>query len=224
MPPASPAPYDRYRHREDRTRDGLISRLTVDVPAAKSDIWTMRAPGSPNRLPHRHRRFALIEAALTIVIVGTAMLALMSLSGALTGQNAAAGQSTTALLLASNVQEGMAGLSFNDPAFANTYFGPDPGEALASFNDLDDFDGRTFGPPIDAARQPVPALSQYSQVVTVLPVYANKLNSNTNPGSLDLPRTAYTGAVRVMIRVMYRPRPDAAAQEVYRTSWIRTAG
>lgn len=172
----------------------------------------------------RRRGFTLIEAALTVAIVGFAILALMTLSGALTGQNAAAGQSTTALLLASNVQEGMAGLSFNDPAFANTYFGPEPGEALASFNDVDDFDGQTFGPPIDAARQPIAGLAQYSQVVTVLPVYANKLNSNTNPGSPDLPRTAYTGAARVTVRVLYRPRPTAPAQEVYRTSWIRTAG
>ncbi|CAA9445820.1 MAG: hypothetical protein AVDCRST_MAG64-4539 [uncultured Phycisphaerae bacterium] len=170
------------------------------------------------------RGFTLIEAALTVAIVGFAILSLMTLSAALTGQNAAAGQSTTALLLASNVQEGMAGLSFNDPAFANTYFGPEPGEALASFNDVDDFDGQTFSPPIDAARRPVPGLAQYSQVVTVLPVYANRLNSNANPASLDLPRTAYTGAARVLVRVMYRPHPAAAAREVYRTSWIRTAG
>ena len=183
------------------------------------------AAARPRVAPNPRRRgFTLIEAALTTVIVGVAILALMSLSAALTGQNAVAGQSTTALLLASNVQEGMTGLSFSDPAYANTYFGPEPGEVLATFNDVDDFDGQTFSPPIDAARQPVPALAQYSQVVTVLPVYANKLNSNLNPASLDLPKVAYTGAVRVLVRVMYRPRPTAPAQEVYRTSWIRTAG
>ena len=171
----------------------------------------------------RRRGFTLIEAALTTVIVGVAILALMGLSGALTGQNANAGQSTTAMLLASNVQEAMAGLSFNDPAYANTYFGPEAGETLASYNDVDDFDGKTLSPPIDAARQTVPDLSQYSQVISVLPIYANKLNSNTNPVSLDLPKTAYTGAVRVMVRVMYKRHPGAVAEEVYRASWIRTA-
>ena len=32
------------------------------------------------------------------------------------------------------------------------------------------------------------------------------------------------GAVRVLVRVMYRATPDAVPREVYRTSWIRTAG
>ncbi len=176
-------------------------------------------PGSRNL----RRGFTLIEAALTTVIVGVAILALMGLSGTLTGQNANAGQSTTAMLLASNLQEAMASLSFNDPAYANSYFGPEAGESLASYNDIDDFDGLTFSPPIDAARQPIAGLSQYSQLVTVLPIYANQLNSNTNSQSLDLPKTAYTGAVRVMVRILYKAHPDAVSQEVYRTSWIRTA-
>lgn len=184
----------------------------------------MRAMHSINAVGRSRRRgFTLIEAALTTVIVGVAILALMGLSGALTSQNANAGQSTTAMLLASNIQESMAGLSFNDPAYANTYFGPEAGETLASYNDVDDFDGQTISPPIDAARDPVAGLSQYSQVISVLPIYANKLNSNTNPTSLDLPKTAYTGAVRVMVRVMYKRHPNAVAEEVYRTSWIRTA-
>lgn len=127
------------------------------------------------------------------------------------------------MLLASNIQEAMAGLSFNDPAYSNTYFGPEAGETLASYNDVDDFDSLTISPPIDSARQTIPNLSQYSQVISVLPIYANKLNSNTNPTSLDLPKTAYTGAVRVMVRIMYKRTSGSVAQEVYRASWIRTA-
>lgn len=147
----------------------------------------------------------------------------MSLAGALTAQNATAGQATTAMLLASNVQEAMAGLSFNDPAYANTYFGPEPGETLAGYNDVDDFDGRTFNPPIDAARQPVTGLAQYSQVVSVVPVFPTKLNSNLNPTALEIPKSTNTGAVRVQVRVLYRPVPSVPAVEVFRSSWIRTA-
>jgi hypothetical protein len=164
-----------------------------------------------------------MEAALATIIVGVGITAMMALVGALTGQNATATKMTTAMLLASHVQECMEGLSFNDPAYASAYFGPEPGEMLASFNDVDDFDGQSLSPPIDAARQPIAALSQYTQVVTVLPVFANKLNTNTNPLSLDLPKTAYTGAVRVMVRVLYKRHPSVPAEEVYRTSWIRTA-
>jgi hypothetical protein len=164
-----------------------------------------------------------MEAALATIIVGVGITGLMTLSAALTDQNAAAGRMSTALLLASNVQEAMEGLSFNDPAYASLYFGPEPGELLASYDDLDDFDGRTFTPPIDAARQPVAALGQYSQAVSVVPVYGNKLNSNLNPAAPDLPKTAYTGAVRVTIRVLYKRPTGVVDEEVYRTSWIRTA-
>lgn len=166
--------------------------------------------------------FTLLESALAVIIVGVGISALMALMGSLTNQNAVAGRMSTAMLLASHIQEGIAGLSFNDPAYAGTYFGPEPGEALANYNDIDDFDGLTLCPPIDAARQPIAGLGQYTQVITVLPVYGNKLNSNTNPASLDLPKTAYTGSVRVMVRVLYRRTPAVPAEEVYRSTWVRT--
>jgi type II secretory pathway pseudopilin PulG len=174
--------------------------------------------GSPRR------GFTLIEAALATVIVGVGLLAMVQLIGSLTAQNQAAHQMTTARLLASNVQEAMAGLTFNDPAYANTYFGPEPGETLPFYNDVDDFDGRTFSPPIDATRGAVAQLGQYSQEVTVWPVFGNQLNVNTNPAAPDLPKTANTGAVRVLVKVYYQRTPAAPKLEVYRTAWIRTAG
>ena len=73
---------------------------------------------------------------------------------------------------------------------------------------MDDFDGSSFNPPIDATRTQIPQLSQYTQVVTVLPVFANKLNANTNPAAPDLPKSTYTGAVRVQVRIMYQADPD----------------
>lgn len=171
----------------------------------------------------RRRGFTLVEAALATVIVGTGIVSLMQLQGTLTQQNAAANQATTAMLLATHIQEAMAGLSFNDPAYGSAYFGPEPGEVLSSFDDVDDFDGQTLSPPIDSTRAAIANLSQYTQAVTVVPVYANKLNSNINPAAPDLPKTAYTGVVRVTVRVLYRRVPTAAATEVYRTSWLRTA-
>lgn len=147
----------------------------------------------------------------------------MSLTGALTNQNATASRATTALLLASNIQEAMAGLSFNDPAFASSYFGPEPGETLESYNDLDDFDGQTLNPPIDAARLPIAGMAQYSQAITVVPVLGTKLSGNTNAATPELPKSAYTGAVRVQVRILYRRHPSAPQEEVYRASWIRAA-
>ena len=191
-------------------------------------IFTGGGPngGRPTSGPAKRRRsgFTLIEASLATVIVGVGLLAMIQLMASLTDQNQAAHQMTTARLLASNVQEAMAGLSFNDPAYSTTYFGPEPGETLAFYNDVDDFDGRSFSPPIDATRVPVVALGQYSQEVTVWPVHVNQLNINTNPAAPDIPKTANTGTVRVLVKVFYQRTPTAPRFEVYRTAWIRTAG
>jgi hypothetical protein len=185
--------------------------------ALRTDI---RQP-CPVRL--QRRGFTLIEAALTTFIIGTAVLATVQLFATCTQQNSVAAQGTTAMLLASHVQETIAGLPVSDPSYANTYFGPEPGETLRIYNDVDDFDGSSFNPPIDATRTPVPQLSQYTQAVTVVPVLANKLNANTNPTALDLPKSTYTGAVRVQVRIMYQRTPASPSVEVYRTSWLRFA-
>jgi type II secretory pathway pseudopilin PulG len=165
--------------------------------------------------------FTLIEATLATIVVGVGILSLMQLFTTCTQQNAAASHMTTAMLLAQNVQETMAGLTFNDPAYGKTYFGPEPGQSLASFDDVDDFDGQTFNPPIDSNRQTIPALSDYAQAVAVWPVYPNQLSSNSNTSSPEISHYSYTGAARVTVRILHRKKTTDPWTEVYRTSWIR---
>ena len=133
----------------------------------------------------------------------------------------AKGHSFAAMLLAENIQETMAGLSFSDPAFGKTYFGVEPGQSMAGYDDIDDFDGKTFNPPIDSTRTAITSLSQYSQVISVWPVYSNQLSANSNTASPDISQTTYTGAARVMVRILHRQNPTDVPTEVYRTSWIR---
>ncbi len=166
------------------------------------------------------RGFTLIEASLAIIIVGSGVLGIMRLLATCTQQNHAAADMTTAMLLASNVQETMAGLSFSDPAYARRYWGPEPGQGLATYDDVDDFDGRSFNPPIDASRAVIAPMGQYTQLVSVWPVYAAKLSSNSDETSPDLPKTTYTGAARVRVRILYQRTADIPAIEVYRCSWI----
>lgn len=166
--------------------------------------------------------FTLVEAALTTVIVGLGILSLMELFTACTFQNSAATRMTTAMLLTSHIQEAMAGLPFNDPFTASATFGPETGETLATFNDVDDFDGSRFNPPIDGTRQPLPLQSQYTQVVSVMPVYTNQLSSNTSETAPTIARTTYTGAVRVRVKILYQRTPADTPTEVYRATWIRT--
>jgi len=170
----------------------------------------------------RPRGFTLIEAALVTIIVGTGVAASMRLFAACTVQTQAANQLTVGLHLAGNIEEMMAPLCFNDPVHGSTNFGPETGESLAVYNDLDDLDGARFNPPIDAQRNVLPELSQYTQVVSVTPVYPNKPRSNSS--ETEIPRSTYTGAVRVRVRVLYQPTPTSPARQAAAVSFIRVDG
>src|SRR5262245_53309678 len=108
--------------------------------------------------PRRPNAFTLIEVSLAMVIVGVGILAMMQLLAVCTTQNRAGAEITTATLLAENIRETMAGLPLTDPIFGHGTFGAESGQSLAGFDDVDDFDGQTFNPPIDAFRQPVTEL------------------------------------------------------------------
>jgi hypothetical protein len=184
---------------------------------------TSSAPGLRNARSPRRRRlgFTLIEAALTTAITGIAFVAIMELFSACTQQNRVGSNMTTAMLLAGHIQETMAGLSFNDPVVGRANFGPEVGQSLLSYDDIDDFDGQNLNPPIDAMRRYIPELSQFTQNVIVMPIYPTQLSSNSDPGAPVIPKTAYTGAARVTVRVLYRVRSTDVPVEIYRTSWIR---
>jgi len=167
------------------------------------------------------RAFTLLESALATIIIGVGVLAVMGLFEACTRQNRAGAAPTTAMLLAGHIQELMEGLPFSDPVRGRVTFGPETGETVAFFNDIDDFDNQTFNPPIDSTRTAVPALSQYTQVITVMPVYPNQPSSNADEAKPEIPRATYTGAVRVRVKILYRLRPADPPQEVYRAQWIR---
>ena len=176
---------------------------------------------TPQTILHRRRAFTLIETAMATVIVGVGIFGTMALFAACSNQNNESGQMTVGIMLADNVQEAMANLPFNDPVWGRATFGAETGETVTTWNDIDDFDGKTINPPIDSLRTPLTGMSQYQQVVTVVPVYPGQLSSNTNDASPAIPKTTYTGAARVRVRIMYRPVTTLPWQEVYRYSWIR---
>lgn len=158
------------------------------------------------------RGFTLIEAALATVIIGVGVLAAMRLFAAVTMQNDHGQHMSTAMMLATNVQEAMAGLAFTDPVAGKNSFGPEAGENIASYNDVDDFNGRSFSPPIDATRTGLADLSQYTQQITV---------TRVSPTSFSTTATSYSGAVRIEVVVNYQPTPGEPSEELYRLSWLR---
>lgn len=181
----------------------------------------------PN-IPRRRRRgFTLIETGLATVIVGLALVATFRLFAACTQQNSVSTRMTSAMMLAENVHEAMIGLLFNDPGTGSTTFGPEAGETLATYDDVDDFNGPVtgtgtmFNPPIDSQRNVLANLGKFTQHVTVWPVYLNNLETNSNPAAPDLPQTTYQGALRIRVRILHQANPAEPPIELYRQSWIR---
>jgi type II secretory pathway pseudopilin PulG len=175
------------------------------------------------------RGFTLIEAALATLIIGTGFVATMGLFAACTTENRFSSRMSVAQTLATSIQEATGGLSFADPGTGYANFGRESNEAsVAVYDDVDDFDRVTFSPPIDAMRRPIPELAQYSQVVTVWPVYPNRLHINSDEANPQLLKTGtapnctapYTGAVRVRVRVMFAATASDVPREVYQCSWI----
>ncbi|MBI1338429.1 MAG: hypothetical protein GC164_15915 [Phycisphaera sp.] len=195
------------------------------------------------RRPHssrlrRARGFTLIEAALTTVIIGTGVLAIVAAQQAYTRKNDWAQRSGTAMLLANEIREMTLPLPIHDPITGSANLGPetnetggatvtDPellGQYAANFDDLDDFagvqdtggewSGITFDPPINALAQTVSGMTGWSQHVKVENVLPTNISSTyTQPlGSTDL--------YRVTVEVYYQSPQDATPMKLTELVWV----
>jgi hypothetical protein len=145
----------------------------------------------------------------------------MELFGACTMENQRSSQVTTAQLLCTNIQELTAGLAFKDPFYSSTTWGAEAGESLTQYNDIDDFDGLSFNPPMDSTRATIDELKKYTQVVTVMPVDPNRPGNNTDAAKPEIGKGTYTGAVRIRVSVLYRSNAKELPVEVLRSAWVR---
>jgi hypothetical protein len=184
------------------------------------------------------RAFTLIETTLTIIIVGLAITALVKLVLTNTQVNRYTQRLTTGCLLAENCREMLAGLPFSDPSNGTLTFGPETGETLAAFNDVDDFDGfdSTVRPdisgglpvgPVDAARrvitETVGGVTQvpiewrnWRQQIAVDPVDPNNLNT-----VYPKPNTART-CIRITVTISYMAPGSGTWETVNQLRWLKT--
>jgi len=158
-------------------------------------------------VPTRRRRsgFTLIEAALVTTIISFGVLAMLQLLAVGTVSNNDGAEMSTAINLAKSVREMMVGMSIADPV-TPTHWGAEAGENLATYNDIDDFDGRTYSPPIDARRTSIAALPDWSQTIKVQTVDPNLLTSTVPNGT--------TAAVRVTVTVSHN------GKQITSYSWV----
>src|SRR3954464_14325120 len=136
--------------------------------------------------------FTLIEAALVTTIISFGVLAMLQLLAVGTVSNNEGAEMSTAINLAKSVRELMIGMPIADPQ-TPTHWGAENGENLATYDDIDDFDGKTYSPPIDGRRTSITALNDWSQTITVKTVDPNLLTSTVPNGT--------TAAVRVTVNV-----------------------
>lgn len=192
----------------------------------KSLIPEPRTP-YPRRRSASARGFTLIEAALTTVIVGTGVLAIVAAQQAFHAKNDWAQRTGTAQLLANEIREMTMPLPLHDPITNKQNLGPEPNEAdVTTYDDLDDFGGAidaagfgagmTFNPPINALRQTVPDMDRWTQQVTVENVLPDYISA-----AFAQP-TGTTDTMRITVVVSYRNPVNDENEQVTSLTWLVT--
>ncbi|MHC4173533.1 MAG: type IV pilus modification PilV family protein [Planctomycetota bacterium] len=151
--------------------------------------------------------FSLIEVLIAVMLVGFAVVSLVVANGAFTKANAGGVNLSTAEFLVEQIRELTTLLPVVDPERGIDTFGPETGEALADYDDLDDFDGESFSPPIDAGREPLDNFAAFTQQITVENVSASDFEQVVGDHSSYF--------VRVTVKVLLNSR------EITSTSWLQ---
>lgn len=119
--------------------------------------------------------FTLIEVMVATMLVGIAVASLLLTTGAFTRVNAAGIDLSTAEFLIEEIRELTVSIDVIDPNTLTATFGVESGETLATYDDLDDFNAKTFSPPIDINRLQLNDFAAFSQVITVENVSTSNL-------------------------------------------------
>src|SRR5436190_12120567 len=165
----------------------------------------VQTPKTSLRTLRRRAGFTLIEAALVTTIISFGVLAMLQLLAVGTVSNNDGAEMSTAINLAKGVRELMIGMPIADP-LTPTHWGSEAGENLATYNDIDDFDGKSYSPPIDGRRASIVSLNDWKQSITVKTVDPNLLTSTVPNGTM--------AAVRVTVTVSHNNK------QITSYSWV----
>lgn len=150
--------------------------------------------------------FTLVEALFAILLVGLAIASLVGANAAFTRANGAGADLSTAEFLLEQIKELTATLPVIDPNTEKDTFGPEEA-SLADYDDLDDFDGASFSPPISADKTPLTDFAVFTQQITV---------ENVSASNFEFVVGEHLSAfVRVTAKVLLN------STEISSASWIR---
>ena len=191
----------------------------------------------PNRPMRRSAAgFTLIEAALTMVIVGTGVLAMVAAQQAYHIKNDWAQRTGTAQMLANEIRELTLVMPHHDPITGTDTIGvetnevvggsADPEVDVVNYDDLDDFagvissgkgSGVTFSPPINGLRLPIADLTQWSQFVRVENVFPENIGESD---SSKIQVLGSTDMMRVTVIVRYQGPQMSVPEDVTSMTWV----
>ncbi len=153
--------------------------------------------------------FSLIEVLIATILIGMAIAALLGANGSFSMANSAGADLSTAEFLVEQIRELTTMLPVVDADVGTwTTLGPESGETLATYDDVDDFRGATFCPPIDPNRAALDELPEFAQKVAVVKIDCRDFSqvvADNDPNEF----------VRITVDVLKSGRPITSA------SWIR---
>lgn len=158
------------------------------------------------------RGFSLIEVLIATVLIGLSIAALVAANGSFTMANDAGADLSTAEFLAEQIRELTTMLPVVEPGLTTwTSLGPGGGETLATYDDVDDFDGFdsvSRGGPISAQRTTLTDLATFRQQVTVQKVNPSNFDQTWSDSSAS-------NFARVTVNILQNGR------KILSVSWIR---
>lgn len=153
--------------------------------------------------------FSLIEVLIAVILVGLAIASLVAANSSFTKANGAGANLSTAEFIVGQMRELTTLLPVIDPETGTDIFGPESAETVTNYDDLDDFDGANFSPPISTDREVLNNFAAFSQQITVENVSAANFEQVVSDHDSNF--------VRVTVRVFLN------SMEVSSASWIRAA-
>jgi hypothetical protein len=160
----------------------------------------------------------LVETGLAIIIVATAMLAMVAAHEAFVQQNRWGEQAAQAARLGGEIRERSMVLSLADPVTGTATWGVEAGEAtIFDWDDMDDFDGLDVSGyvgdgPIDSSGSVIPGMVGWRQVVRVQSVDPTDLATVVPDGTAE--------AVRVTVDVYWQESSLDPGDLVTTVTWV----
>ena len=152
--------------------------------------------------------FTLIEVLFGIILVGISIACLVATNITSTRANNTGMNLSTAEFLLEQIRELTTLLPVIDPNTGDDIFGPESGEILSDYDDVDDFDGVNISPPISSNREVLNDFTAFTQQVTVENVSA------VNFEQVVADHSSYF--VRVTVEVLFN------SELICSVNWIRT--